>query len=121
MKCHGFLQVTLPYWGIREDSTLRSHPFLMQLLDVCFKILNHANKPKKLATRMVLVGAWFAPYPIPISLLSIAAHKAPERTSGLQLHKKCLGCCCRVSQIRKSETEASTILIRFGIARSSTK
>lgn len=111
-------------WGIREDPTLRRHPFLMQLLDVCFNILDHANKPKKLATRMVLVGAWFAPYPIPISLLSIAAHKAPERASRLQLQKKCLhviGCCCRVSQIRKSEAEASTMLIRFGIARSSTK
>lgn len=111
-------------WSIREDSTLRSHPFLMQLLDVCFNILDHANKPKKLATRMLLVGAWFAPYPIPISLLSIAAHKAPERASGLQLQKKCLhaiGCCFRVSQIRKSEAEASTMLIRFGIARSSTR
>jgi len=32
-----------------------------------------------------------------------------------------IGCCCRVSQIRKSEAEASTSLIRFGIARSSTK
>ena len=111
-------------WGIREDPTLRSHPFLMHLLDVCFNILVHANKLKKLATRMVLVGAWFAPYPIPISLLSIATQKAPERASRLQLQKKCMhviGCCCTVSQIRKSIVEASTMLIRFGIARSSTK
>eukprot|EP01018_Ginkgo_biloba_P034257 Gb_12687 [translate_table: standard] len=111
-------------WGIREDSTLKNHPFLMQLLDVCFSILDHADEPKKLASRMALVSVWFSPHPIPISLLAVAAHKLPERTNGLQVWKKCLhavGCCCGVSQARKSETEASAMLIRFGFARSSSR
>eukprot|EP01018_Ginkgo_biloba_P002481 Gb_04059 [translate_table: standard] len=111
-------------WGIREDSTLRNHPFLTQLLDVCFSILDHADEAKKLAFKMALVSAWFAPYPIPISLLAFAAHRLPEKTCGLQLWKKCLhvvSCCCVISQTRRSEAEALAMLIRFGIARSSSR
>ncbi|KAL2934154.1 Transcription initiation factor IIB [Bienertia sinuspersici] len=35
--------------------------------------------PRSLATRMVQASGWFAPAPVPISLLAAAAHKIPEK------------------------------------------
>ncbi|XXG40624.1 hypothetical protein AAC387_Pa01g1300 [Persea americana] len=111
-------------WSGREVSTLRRHTFLMQLLEVCFTIFDHADGPQSLATRMVQVSGWFAPASIPISLLSLAAHKLPEKNRSAQFWKKCLlaiTCSFTKSHLKRSEEEASSTLVRFGIARSSTK
>ncbi|XP_058082555.1 uncharacterized protein LOC131230672 isoform X2 [Magnolia sinica] len=111
-------------WSSREAPTLRRHTFLMQLLDVCFSIFDHADGPRSLATRMVQVSGWFAPAPIPIPHLALAAHKVPEKHQGAKLWKTCvraMTCSFTTSHIKRSEAEAAAMLIRFAIARSTTK
>ncbi|KAM7268908.1 hypothetical protein ACFE04_011074 [Oxalis oulophora] len=103
-----------------ESQTLRKNPFLLQIFEVCFWIFDHAHGPKSLATRMVLASGWFAPAAIPVSLLALAAHKIPEKNKGKKLWRSLL-CGLASSYNKKSETEASSMLLRFNIARSSTK
>ncbi|KAK1266180.1 hypothetical protein QJS04_geneDACA000373 [Acorus gramineus] len=112
-------------WGGREALTLRKHTFLMQLLDVCFSIFDHAEGPMSLATRMVQASGWFAPSAIPVSLLALAAHKIHEkRHNRSKLWKKCvnaLTCSFTTSHMKRTESEAASMLVRFGIAKSSEK
>ncbi|XP_057462155.1 uncharacterized protein LOC130752404 [Actinidia eriantha] len=108
----------------RETHSLRKHNFLLQLFEVCFSIFDHTGGPRSLATKMVLASGWFAPASIPISLLSLAARKIPEKHHHTRLWKKflwSLTCGFTSAQIRKSEAEASSMLLRFNIARSCTK
>ncbi|XP_058073614.1 uncharacterized protein LOC131222522 [Magnolia sinica] len=118
----------IPYrdlkWSGREDSILRHNPFIVQLLDVCFSIFGLADGPQNLATRMVLVSGWFAPSPIPVSMLASAACEVTEDDRDTQLWKRCLNvliCGFMKSHVKNSEAEASAMLVSFGIARSSTK
>ncbi|XP_073220609.1 uncharacterized protein [Cicer arietinum] len=111
-------------WSAKEAHMLKKNTFLLQLFDVCFSIFDHADGPRSLATRMVLVSGWFAPGAIPVSLLALAAHKIPEKCHQVCLWRKImklLTCQFTLSYTRKSELEASSLLLRFNIARSSTK
>lgn len=98
-----------------------SNSFLTKLLDVCLSIFDHADGPRSLATRMVQVSGWFAPGPVPIPLLALTAHKIPRKhTESSMVIMKFLSFFSS-SRMKRSEAEASSMLIRFGIARSSTK
>ncbi|XVE99256.1 hypothetical protein REPUB_Repub03eG0182400 [Reevesia pubescens] len=111
-------------WSGREIHSLRKNTFLLQLFEVCFSIFDHADRPRSLATRMVQVSGWFAPAAIPVSLLALAAHKMPEKHKGTRFWRKLLRsltCGFSSSYSKRSEVEASSILLRFNIARSSTK
>lgn len=108
----------------KEAHMLRKNTFLLQLFDVCFSIFDHADGPRSLATRMVLVSGWFAPGAIPVSLLALAAHKIPQKCQQSCFWKKILKlftCRFTSSYTKKSEIEASSLLVRLNIARSSTK
>ncbi|KAI3886724.1 hypothetical protein MKX03_006867 [Papaver bracteatum] len=105
----------------REGSTLSQQAFLIQLLEVCFSIFDHADGPSSLATRMVQVCGFFGPSSVPISLLALAANKIPEKLQKAHLWKKCLyavTCGFKGSHTKRSESEASSMLLRFGIGRS---
>ncbi|KAF7828256.1 P-loop containing nucleoside triphosphate hydrolase [Senna tora] len=111
-------------WSGKETHSLRQNPFLVQLFEVCFSIFDHADGPKNLTTRMVLASGWFAPSAIPVSLLALAAHKIPEKHQRACFWRKLLlsiTCGLTSSYTKKSELEASSLLLRFNIARSSTK
>ncbi|KAJ1416122.1 Toll/interleukin-1 receptor-like proteiny [Sesbania bispinosa] len=111
-------------WSGKEAHMLRKNTFLLQLFDVCFSIFDHADGPRSLATRMVLVSGWFAPSAIPVSLLALAANKIPEKCQQKCFWRKILQlltCQFTASYTKKSELEASSLLLRFNIARSSTK
>lgn len=111
-------------WSGKEAHSLRRNTFLLQLFEVCFSIFDHADGPRSLATRMVLASGWFAPSAIPVPLLALAAHKIPEKHKRTRLIKKwlhSLTCGLASSYIKRSEAEASSMLLRFNIARSSTK
>ncbi|KAJ6810071.1 uncharacterized protein M6B38_157620 [Iris pallida] len=112
-----------PAWDDREVVSLQKHAFLIQLLDVCLSIFDHADGPRSLATRMVQVSGWFAPAPVPIPLLALAAHKVPKKQCRPPAWGKCLDAiACSFfssSHTRRSEAEASSMLTRFGIARHS--
>lgn len=110
-----------PIWNDKEVVTLRRNPFLIQLLDVCLSIFDHADGRRSLATRMVQVSGWFAPAPIPIPLLAMTAHKLPRKHRRSRVWKKCLDAIFSASHMKRSEAEAASMLTRFGIARSSTK
>ncbi|CAA2994145.1 uncharacterized protein LOC111407577 [Olea europaea subsp. europaea] len=108
----------------RENHSLRRNNFLLQLFEVCFSIFDHADGPRSLATRMVLASGWFAPAPIPVSILALAANKIPEKHQRRRLWKKILHsltCGFRSSYARRSEAEASSLLIRFNIGRTCTR
>ncbi|KAL3833472.1 hypothetical protein ACJIZ3_008208 [Penstemon smallii] len=111
-------------WSGRGNHSLRRNTFLLQLLEVCFSIFDHADGPRSLATRMVLASGWFAPSPIPITILALAAHKIPEKNQHRRLCRKILcslTCGFTSSYARRSEAEASSLLLRFNIARTCTK
>lgn len=110
-------------WNGKEGSTLRKNTFLLQLFEVCFSIFDHADGPRSLATRMVQASGWFAPAPVPLSLLAAAAHKIPEKHKGTRLWKKILHSlpCGFTSYTKRSEAEAASMLLRFNIVRSSSK
>lgn len=108
----------------RECHALRRNNFLLQLFEVCFSIFDHADGPRSLATRMVLASGWFAPAPIPVPILALAADKIPEKKQRRRLWRKILSsltCGLTSSFARRSETDASSLLLRFNIARSSGK
>ncbi|KAM0981624.1 hypothetical protein ACFX2A_014936 [Malus domestica] len=82
------------------------------------------NGPRSLSMRMVQASTWFAPAAIPVSLLAQAAHKIPEKHQGTWLWRKLmksLTCGFTSSYTKKSEAEATSMLLRFNIARSSTR
>ncbi|KAB2084038.1 hypothetical protein ES319_A05G307500v1 [Gossypium barbadense] len=111
-------------WSGRETHSLRKNTFLLQLFEVCFSIFDHADGPRSLATRMVQVSGWFAPAAIPVSLLALAAHKIPEKHKGTRFWRKLLcSLTCGFSSCysKRFESEASSMLLRFNLARSSTK
>ncbi|XP_022746924.1 uncharacterized protein LOC111296744 [Durio zibethinus] len=111
-------------WSGREAHSLRKNTFLLQLFEVCFSVFDHADGPRSLATRMVQVSGWFAPAAIPVSLLALAADKLPETHKGTRFWRKllrALTCGFSSSYSKRSEAEASSMLLRFNIARSSTK
>ncbi|THF99457.1 hypothetical protein TEA_018268 [Camellia sinensis var. sinensis] len=108
----------------RESHALQKNNFLLQLFEVCFSIFDHADGPRSLATKMVQASGWFAPTAIPVSLLALAAQKMPEKHRHTRLWKKFLHsitCGFSSSYSRKSEAEASSMLLRFNIARSCKK
>ncbi|KAF5734811.1 hypothetical protein HS088_TW15G00304 [Tripterygium wilfordii] len=111
-------------WSGREVHSLMRSTFLLQLFEVCFSIFDHADGPMSLATRMVQASGWFAPAAIPVSLLALAAHRIPEKHKGTLLWRKLLrslSCGLSSSYTKRSEVEASSMLLRFNIARSSTR
>lgn len=111
-------------WTGRENHPLRRNNFLLQLFEVCFSIFDHADGPRSLATRMVLASGWFAPAPIPVTILALAAKKIPEKKHRRRLWRKILcslTCGLTSSFARRSEAEATSLLLRFHMARSCTK
>ncbi|XP_042039238.1 uncharacterized protein LOC121784992 [Salvia splendens] len=114
----------VPSWTGRENHPLRRNNFLLQLFEVCFSIFDHADGPRSLATRMVLASGWFAPAPIPLPILAGAAKKIPEKRRHRRLWRKILAslaCGLTSSFARRSEAEASSLLLRFNMARNCTK
>ncbi|KAK7369706.1 hypothetical protein VNO80_11749 [Phaseolus coccineus] len=111
-------------WSGKKAHSFRQNTFLLQLLEVCFSIFDRADGARSLATRMVLVSGWFAPCAISVSLLALAAQKIPEKQKGTCFWRKLLQsltCGFTSSHTKKSELEAYSLLLRFNIARSSTK
>ncbi|GMH09388.1 hypothetical protein Nepgr_011229 [Nepenthes gracilis] len=110
-------------WSGKEGHKLRRNTFLLQLFEVCFSIFDHADGPRSLATRMVQASGWFAPAAIPVSLLALAANKIPEKHKGALIWKRIIRSfpCGFTSYTKRSEAEAASMLLRFNIARSSTK
>ncbi|KAK6154514.1 hypothetical protein DH2020_008762 [Rehmannia glutinosa] len=108
-----------------DQQFCRTSPFLMKVLSFCAAILQQTKGNKNLlASRMLQVGAWFAPAPIPANLLAAAAKNVPSGKNKLKKWTRCLKltlCCCSgcclSSQTWKSEEESSLLLVRLGLAQ----
>lgn len=114
----------MPWRDLPENHSLRRNTFLVQLFEVCFSIFDHADGPGSLATRMVLASGWFAPAPVPVQILAQAAHRIPEKQKRRRIWKMIvhsLSCNFASSYARRSEAEASSLLLRFNMARRCTK
>ncbi|KAL7217323.1 hypothetical protein ACSBR1_029096 [Camellia fascicularis] len=111
--------------SITDEQFCRSNPFLMKVLDFCNAILQQINGRRNVfASRMLLVGAWFAPSPISASLLAAAAKSIPARKNWFSKWTKCVSlalCCCSgcclSNQTWKSEEDSALLLVKLGLAR----
>lgn len=104
-----------------EQQFCRTSPFLIKVLSFCGAVLQQTNGNRSrnlLASRMLQVGAWFAPSPIPANLLAAAASNVPSTRNKLKKWTRCLklAVCCLSSQTWKSEEESALLLVRLGLA-----
>ncbi|XP_020250044.1 uncharacterized protein LOC109827445 [Asparagus officinalis] len=141
---------SMPYkevtWNKGEDLILKCNPFLGQLLEFCLSLCN--QELSKLALRIVQASVLFAPSPIPVPILTLAA-KEPSRehhnsrfwlksqcmpmcmcipsrehhNSRFWLKSQCMPMCmCIETPCGKiSEVEVLAMLLRLRIAKSTTK
>ncbi|KAF2325672.1 hypothetical protein GH714_032510 [Hevea brasiliensis] len=74
-----------------------------------------------LASRMLLVGAWFAPAPISVTLLATAAKDMPTIGNRFKKWTKCLSlpfaCCSGCGLAPQSEEDSAILLVKLGLAR----
>ncbi|XP_044473314.1 uncharacterized protein LOC123201815 [Mangifera indica] len=111
-----------PHMNIDEELYCKNNPFLMKVLCFCFSILQQINGRRNfLASRMLLVGAWFAPAPISVNLLGAAAKNLPVAGKRFRRWKKCLrvtfGCCVGCGLAPQSEEESAFLLVKLGLAQ----
>ncbi|KAK4386857.1 hypothetical protein Sango_2556300 [Sesamum angolense] len=106
-----------------DQQFCRTSPFLMKVLSFCAAILQQTSGSRNLlASRMLQVGAWFAPAPIPANLLAAAANNVPSTRNKLKKWTRCLKlalCCCSgclANQTWRSEEESALLLVRLGLA-----
>uniref|UniRef100_A0A6N2L8E5 AAA+ ATPase domain-containing protein n=1 Tax=Salix viminalis TaxID=40686 RepID=A0A6N2L8E5_SALVM len=93
------------FMSMSDEQYCKSNPFLMKLLHFSFIILQQTNGRKNLlASRMLLVGAWFAPAPISAALLATAAKKMPAIGNGFENGPN-------------AEEDSATLLVKLGLAR----
>ncbi|CAN4103852.1 unnamed protein product [Withania somnifera] len=111
--------------SIPHQEFCRTSPFLMKTLVFCTALLQQSNASRdSLASRMLQVGAWFAPAPISVNLLAAAAKKIPANRNRFKKWTKCMkvALCfysgqCLTNQAWKSEEEALLLIVKLGLAR----
>ncbi|KAK9057154.1 hypothetical protein SSX86_024521 [Deinandra increscens subsp. villosa] len=104
------------FWG--------NNKFLLKVLIFCITILQEDNGTRNvLASKMLLVGSWFAPLPVSANLLAAAATCITGSTNRFKKWAKCanmtLFCCSGFleSQTSKSEEDSALVLVKLGLAR----
>ena len=94
--------------------------FCCSCLKNLFFLFDHADRPRSLATRMVVAGGWLAPGSVLAYLLALAAYKHPEKRRGLRRRlRHAIACGFAFSKPKRSGSEAASMLLRFSIARTS--
>ncbi|XP_021826813.1 uncharacterized protein LOC110767545 [Prunus avium] len=118
-----------PFISITEEQYYKNNSFLMKVISFCFAVLQQSSGIiNLLASRMLLVGAWFAPTPISLTLLTTAANNMPATKSRLRKWTNCIsvtfGSCssCFAPQAWKSaEEDSAHLLVKLGLARTAKK
>ncbi|EEF30611.1 conserved hypothetical protein [Ricinus communis] len=110
------------YMSINDEQYCKNNPFLMKLLRFCLTVLQHTNGTKNLlASRMLLVGAWFAPSPISATLLGTTARGMSAIENRFKQWTKCLsltfGCFSGCGLAPQSEEDSAILLVKLGLAR----
>ncbi|KAG5598053.1 hypothetical protein H5410_039285 [Solanum commersonii] len=115
--------------SIPHQQFCRTNPFLMKTLIFCTTLLQQSSDSRdSVSSRMLQVGAWFAPAPISVNLLAAAAKKIPVNRNRFKKWTKCMkvALCfysghCLTSQAWKSEEESALLLVKLGLARKSNR
>ncbi|XWS51650.1 hypothetical protein CRYUN_Cryun11dG0001700 [Craigia yunnanensis] len=113
---------TSSYMSTSGEQYCKNNPFLMKILCFCFAVLQQVNGRRNiLASRMLLVGAWFAPSSISANLLATAAKYMPVAGNRFRRWTKCLsltfGCCSACGLATQSEEDSAILLVKLGLAR----
>lgn len=114
-----------PFLSITEEQYCKNNPFLIKVLSFCFAVLQEWNgRTNLLASRMLLVGAWFAPTPISLTLLTTAAKNMPATKSRLRKWTNCLSVtfgCFTPQTWKNTEEDSALLLVKLGLARTAKK
>lgn len=107
---------------IEERSASPFLNFVAKVLAFSLAVLEQAEGNRNLLSlKMLLVGAWFAPVPIPVNLLAAAAKNMPTGGNRFTKWNKCLSLtfawCGGCGLGRRSEEDAAFLLVRLGLAR----
>ncbi|XP_076943587.1 uncharacterized protein LOC143613870 [Bidens hawaiensis] len=103
------------FWG--------NNKFLLKVLIFCITILQENGTRNVLASKMLLVSAWFAPLPVSANLLATAATSLAGSANRFKKWAKCanmtLFCCSGflTSQTCRSEEDSALVLVKLGLAR----
>ncbi|XWS09561.1 hypothetical protein CRYUN_Cryun39dG0000700 [Craigia yunnanensis] len=113
---------TSSYMSTIGEQYCKNNPFLMKILCFCFAVLQQVNGRRNiLASRMLLVGAWFAPSPISANLLATAAKYITLAGNRLRRWTKCpsltFGCCGGCDLATQSKEDSAILLVKLGLAR----
>ncbi|CAA7062607.1 unnamed protein product [Microthlaspi erraticum] len=105
-----------------EQQYCKSNPFVAKVLAFCLAVLEQAEGNRNLLSlKMLLVGAWFAPVPVPVNLLAAGAKNMPTGGNRFGKWNKCLShtfaWCGGCGLGRRSEEDAAFLLVRLGLAR----
>ncbi|KAL1195237.1 hypothetical protein V5N11_029149 [Cardamine amara subsp. amara] len=111
-----------PFVNINDEQYCKSNPFVAKVLAFGLAVLEQAEGNRNLLSlKMLLVGAWFAPVPIPVNLLAAAAKNMPTGGNRFSKWNKCLShtfaWCGGCGLGRRSEEDAAFLLVRLGLAR----
>ncbi|KAM5582839.1 hypothetical protein ABKV19_002985 [Rosa sericea] len=114
-----------PFLSITEEQYYKNNAFLMKVLSFCFAVLQESRgKTNLLASRMLLVGAWFAPTPISLTLLTTAAKNMPATKSRLRKWSNCMSVtfgCFTPQTWKNTEEDSALLLVKLGLARTAKK
>ncbi|XP_050370329.1 uncharacterized protein LOC126788385 [Argentina anserina] len=114
-----------PFLSITEEQYYKNNRFLMKVLSFCFDVLQESRgKAHVLASRMLLVGAWFAPTPISLTLLTTAAKNMPATKSRLRKWTNCMSVtfgCFTPQTWKNTEEDSALLLVKLGLARTAKK
>ncbi|XP_020872433.1 LOW QUALITY PROTEIN: uncharacterized protein LOC9298818 [Arabidopsis lyrata subsp. lyrata] len=111
-----------PFLNVIDEQYCKSNPFVAKVLAFSLAVLEQAEGNRNLLSlKMLLVGAWFAPVPIPVNLLAAAAKNMPTGGNRFSKWNKCLShtfaWCGGCGLGRRSEEDAAFLLVRLGLAR----
>ncbi|CAA0841149.1 P-loop containing nucleoside triphosphate hydrolases superfamily protein [Striga hermonthica] len=105
-----------------DESPPPTSPFLTKVLSFCADVLERTGGARNaLSSRMLRVGPWFAPGPVPSDLLAAAASHVPS-SNGRKKWAECVGpalSCFFAGQTWKcgGDNDSAQLLVRLGLAR----
>ncbi|GER56975.1 P-loop containing nucleoside triphosphatehydrolases superfamily protein [Striga asiatica] len=97
-------------------------PFLTKVLSFCTDVLERKGGARNaLSSRMLRVGPWLAPGPVPADLLAAAASHVPPSGGRRKKWAKCVGpalsCFFAGRTWKCGDNDSAQLLIRLGLAR----
>ncbi|KAK4782110.1 hypothetical protein SAY86_016212 [Trapa natans] len=109
--------------SINDEQFCKNNPFLMKVMVLCFNVVQQVSGRRNLiAPKMLIAGAWFAPAPVPATLLATAAKDMAENRNQLEKWSKLLDLsCCLAPKAWKNDEDSAALIVKLGLARRSSR